>query len=86
MQRVLWLISYYGYLHSKNQLFHVKGAASAEASEDGKVPEAGDAKPAAALTLDNSNFEETTKEGVSFVKVGVGVQFLSGMGGLFSRN
>jgi len=46
----------------------LKGAAGAEASEDGKVPEAGDVKPAAALTLDNSNFEETTKEGVAFVK------------------
>jgi len=42
-----------------------KGEAGKEASDDGKVPEAG---PSPLLKLDTNNFEESTKEGVTFVK------------------
>jgi len=45
-----------------------KGGAGADASEDGKVPAAEEAAPAAVVKLDNANFEDEVKEGIVFVK------------------
>ena len=48
-----------------------QGGAGADAGEDGKVPAAEEAAPAAVVKLDNANFEDEVKEGIVFVKVGI---------------